>query len=126
MFRNQAFKHDTERLVNELRDSAQYAQDKLDTIEERTTLVLQSSNQISDSLNGIDVRLSNVDQTTQGLEGYMESLIQHSQTVYKQASDIADTQRELRNGQAMMNDQLKEGLSMLDGAYKNLGIKWIT
>ncbi|MFQ6661055.1 hypothetical protein Gotur_029348, partial [Gossypium turneri] len=109
------------RLVNELRNSAQYAQDKLDCIEERTNVVLQNSNQISDSLNAIDIRIHNVDQTTHGLEGYMESLIQHSQTVYKQASDIADSQRELRNGQAMMNDQLKEGITMLDGAYKNLG-----
>ncbi|MBA0772787.1 hypothetical protein Gotri_008110 [Gossypium trilobum] len=118
---NQAFKHETERLVNELRNSAQYAQDKLDCIEERTNVVLQNSNQISDSLNAIDTRIHNVDQTTHSLEGYMESLIQHSQTVYKQASDIADSQRELRNGQAMMNDQLKEGITMLDGAYKNLG-----
>ncbi|MBA0656402.1 hypothetical protein Goklo_008760, partial [Gossypium klotzschianum] len=118
---NQAFKHETERLVNELRNSAQYAQDKLDCIEERTNVVLQNSNQISDSLNAIDIRIHNVDQTTHSLEGYMESLIQHSQTVYKQASDIADSQRELRNGQAMMNDQLKEGITMLDGAYKNLG-----
>ncbi|KAG8475466.1 hypothetical protein CXB51_032305 [Gossypium anomalum] len=118
---NQAFKHETERLVNELRNSAQYAQDKLDCIEERTNVVLQNSNQISDSLNAIDIRIHNVDQKTHSLEGYMESLIQHSQTVYKQASDIADSQRELRNGQAMMNDQLKEGITMLDGAYKNLG-----
>ncbi|KAB2052931.1 hypothetical protein ES319_A12G153100v1 [Gossypium barbadense] len=118
---NQAFKHETERLVNELRNSAQYAQDKLDCIEERTNVVLQNSNQISDSLNAIDIRIHNVDQTTHSLEGYMESLIQHSQTVYKQASDIADSQRELRNGQAMMSDQLKEGITMLDGAYKNLG-----
>ncbi|KAL1067965.1 hypothetical protein V6Z11_D12G166700 [Gossypium hirsutum] len=107
---NQAFKHETERLVNELRNSAQYAQDKLDCIEERTNVVLQNSNQISDSLNAIDIRIHNVDQTTHSLE-----------TVYKQASDIADSQRELRNGQAMMNDQLKEGITMLDGAYKNLG-----
>ncbi|KAE8707262.1 Protein GAMETE EXPRESSED 1 [Hibiscus syriacus] len=118
---NQAFKIETERLVNELKHSAQYAQDKLDSIEETTNAVLRSSNEISDSLNDIDVRIQNVDQTTQGLEGYMESLIEHSRTVYKQSSEIADSQRELRDGQAMMNEQLKEGMSMLDGAYKNLG-----
>ncbi|KAH1074154.1 hypothetical protein J1N35_026482 [Gossypium stocksii] len=117
---NQAFKHETERLVNELRNSAQYAQDKLDCIEERTNVVLQNSNQIIDSLNAIDIRIHNVDQTTHSLEGYMEGLIQHSQAVYKQASDIADSQRELRNGQAMMNDQLKEGITMLDGAYSTM------
>ncbi|XWS36045.1 hypothetical protein CRYUN_Cryun20dG0049000 [Craigia yunnanensis] len=76
---NQAFKHDTERLVNELRNSAQYAEDKLDSIEDRTN------------------------------------------TIYKRASDIAASQIELRNGQAMMNDQLMEGITVLDGAYKNLG-----
>ncbi|KAK8636696.1 hypothetical protein V6N13_124436 [Hibiscus sabdariffa] len=118
---NQAFKFETERLVNELKNSAQYTQDKLDSIEETTNVVLRNSNEISDSLSAVDVRIHDIDQKTQGLEGYMESLIQHSQTVYKQASEIADSQRELRDGQVMMNDQLKEGLSMLDGAYKNLG-----
>ncbi|XVF20490.1 hypothetical protein REPUB_Repub12eG0004900 [Reevesia pubescens] len=118
---NQAFKHETERLVNELRNSAKYAEDKLDCIEDRTHVLLQNSNQIHDSLNAIDIRIYNVDETTHSLEGHMDSLIEHSQTVYKQASDIAASQKELRNGQAMMNDQLKEGIAMLDGAYKNLG-----
>ncbi|KAK8479769.1 hypothetical protein V6N12_000279 [Hibiscus sabdariffa] len=95
--------------------------DKLDSIEETTNVVLRNSNEISESLNAVDVRIHDIDQKTQGLEGYMESLIQHSQTVYRQASEIADSQRELREGQVVMNDQLKEGLSMLDGAYKNLG-----
>ncbi|KAE8724526.1 Protein GAMETE EXPRESSED 1 [Hibiscus syriacus] len=58
---------------------------------------------------------------TQGLEGYMESLIEHSRTIHKKASEMVDSQRELRDDQAIMNDQLKEGISMLDGAYKNLG-----
>ncbi|XP_022734465.1 protein GAMETE EXPRESSED 1 [Durio zibethinus] len=120
---NQAFKHDTERLVNELTNSAKYAEDKLDSLEDRTNVLLQNSNQIHDSLNAIDVRIYNVDQTTNSLESHMDSLIEHSHTVYKQASDIAALQIELRNGQAMMNDQLTEGIAMLDGAYKNLGLE---
>ncbi|XP_017974431.1 PREDICTED: protein GAMETE EXPRESSED 1 [Theobroma cacao] len=118
---NQAFKHDTESLVNELINSAQYAEDKLDSIEETTNVLLQSSNQIHDSLNAVDVRIRNVDQTTHSLEGHMHSLNERWRTVYKQAVDIAASQKELRNGQAMMNDQLKEGLALLDGANKNLG-----
>ncbi|KAK6267419.1 hypothetical protein QUC31_018256 [Theobroma cacao] len=118
---NQAFKHDTERLVNELINSAQYAEDKLDSIEERTNVMLQSSNQIHDSINAVDIRIRNVDQATHSLEGHMHSLNERWQTVYKQAVDIAASQMELRNDQAMMNDQLKEGLATLDGAYKNLG-----
>ncbi|EOY02021.1 Uncharacterized protein TCM_011781 [Theobroma cacao] len=43
---NQAFKHETERLVNELRNSAQYAEDKLVSIQDRTNVLLQKSNQI--------------------------------------------------------------------------------
>ncbi|EOY02276.1 Gamete expressed protein 1, putative [Theobroma cacao] len=117
---NQAFKHDMERLVNELINSAQYAEDKLDSIADRTTVLLQNSNQIHDSLNAVDIRIRNVDQTTHSLEGHMHSLNERWQTVYKQAVDIAASQKELRNGQAMMNDQLKEGLAMLDGANKNL------
>ncbi|XVE77446.1 hypothetical protein DITRI_Ditri13aG0063400 [Diplodiscus trichospermus] len=118
---NQAFKHDTERLVNELRNSAQYAEDKLDSIEERANVLLQNSNQIHDSLNAVDIRIYNVDQTTQSLASHMGSLIEHSQAVYKQASDIAASQVELQKGQAVMNDQIMQGIAMLDGAYKNLG-----
>ncbi|KAK6280640.1 hypothetical protein POUND7_020907 [Theobroma cacao] len=117
---NQAFKHDTERLVNELINSAQHAEEKLDSIEDRTTVLLKNSNQIHDSLNAVDIRIRNVDQTTHSLEGHMHSLNERWQTVYKQAVDIAASQKELRNGQAMMNDQLKDGLAMLDGANKNL------
>ncbi|OMO59894.1 hypothetical protein CCACVL1_24543 [Corchorus capsularis] len=120
---NQAFKHDTERLVNELRNSAQYVEDKLDSIEDRTSVLLQNSDQIHDSLNVIDTRIYNVDQTTQSLEGQMGSLVEHSRVVYKQAKDIAASQVELQKGQAMMNDQLKDGIEMLDGAYKNLGLE---
>ncbi|KAK6267425.1 hypothetical protein QUC31_018262 [Theobroma cacao] len=119
--RNQAFKHDTERLVNELIKSAQHAEDKLDSIEERTNVLLQSSSQIHDSLNAVDSQIRNVDQTTHSLEGHMHCLNERWQAVHKQAVDIAASQKELRNGQAIMNDQLKEGLVMLDGAYKNLG-----
>ncbi|XVF80443.1 hypothetical protein PTKIN_Ptkin15bG0073600 [Pterospermum kingtungense] len=111
---NQAFKHDTERLVNELRNSAQYAEDRLDSIEDRTNVLLQNSNQIHDSLHGIDIRIYNVDQTTHGLQSHMKSLIEHSQTGYQQASDIAASQVDLRNDQAMMNDQLREGLAILE------------
>ncbi|OMO81403.1 protein GAMETE EXPRESSED 1-like protein, partial [Corchorus capsularis] len=118
---NQAFKHDTERLVNELRSSAQYAEDKLDSIESKTSVLLQNSNQIHDSLNAIDTQIHNVEQTTHSLQGQMGSLVEHSRIVYVQAKDIAASQVELQKGQAMMNDQLKEGIEMLDGAYKNLG-----
>ncbi|XP_017974430.1 PREDICTED: protein GAMETE EXPRESSED 1-like [Theobroma cacao] len=118
---NQAFKHDAERLVNELINSAQYAEDKLDSIRERTNVLLQSSSQIHDSLNAVDIRIRNVDQTTHSLEGHMHSLNERWQTVHEQAVDIAASQKELQNGQAMMNDHLKEGLVTLDGAYKNLG-----
>ncbi|KAK6280641.1 hypothetical protein POUND7_020908 [Theobroma cacao] len=118
---SQAFKHDTERLANELINSAQYAEDKLDSIQERAYVLLQSSSQLHDSLNAVDIQIRNVDQTTHSLEGHMHSLNERWQTVHKQAVDITASQKELRNGQAMMNDHLKEGLLTLDGAYKNLG-----
>ncbi|KAL5076442.1 hypothetical protein RYX36_015426, partial [Vicia faba] len=49
-----AFKHETERLVTELKNSAQYVEDKLDSIEEKSDCLLQNSKQISESLESVN------------------------------------------------------------------------
>ncbi|GAV60460.1 hypothetical protein CFOL_v3_03990 [Cephalotus follicularis] len=116
-----AFKLETERLVNELKISAQYAEHKLETIEEKSDSLLQNSNQIHDSLGSIDLRVRNVAQTARDVENYMDILSTHSEAVYKQSREIATTQMELREGQLRMNGKLEEGMTILHDAYQNLG-----
>ena len=48
------FRHQTEKLVNQLVISANYAEEKLDTIEENSEHLLQDSKDIHDSWTKID------------------------------------------------------------------------
>lgn len=119
--RSHAFKHETERLVNELKKSAQYTESKLENLDKKSDILLQSSNQIHDSLNSVDIRIQNVVQTTRDLGEDMDGLTQHTKVVYQQARDIAASQLELRQEQMNMNGKLNEGMNMLHDAYRNLG-----
>ncbi|CAI0376557.1 unnamed protein product [Linum tenue] len=116
-----AFKRETERLVNELRSSAQYTEQQLDIIADRTFSLLQSSNQIHESLSSVDLQVRHVVQATKGVEGQIDALSKQSEAVYKCSEEIAQSQSQLQAGQKMMNENLKEGVTMLQEAYSNLG-----
>lgn len=119
--RANVFKHETERLVNDLRNSAKYAEEKLETIEERSEYLLKGSNQIFDSLNLIDVRTQQVAQTTKNVDDHIDVLSKQSAKLYDQAQKIITSQEELQEGQAEMKKRLKEGMEMLQDSYSNLG-----
>ncbi|CAN1747162.1 Protein GAMETE EXPRESSED 1 [Linum perenne] len=104
------FKRETERLVNELKSSAQYTEQQLGIIKDRTFTLLQNSNQIHDSLSSVDLKVQDVIRTTKD-----------SEAVYKQSEEIVQSQTQLQAGQERMNENLKEGVTMLHDAYSNLG-----
>nr|XP_034919403.1 protein GAMETE EXPRESSED 1-like [Populus alba] len=116
-----AFNHKMERLVNDLKNSAEYTEEQLEIIGGKTHVLLQRSNQIQDSLSSIDIQVENVAQTTKDAKDHMDVLSKHSEAVYKHSKEIAQSQSELQEGQAKMNENLKEGMSMLHDAYTNLG-----
>ncbi|EEF28852.1 conserved hypothetical protein [Ricinus communis] len=116
-----SFKHKMERLVNDLKDSAEFTTDQLQIIHERTESLSKSSDQIHETLSSIDFQVQNVAQTTKDVKGNMVVLSQHSEAVYKQSKEIANSQSELREEQVRMNDKLKEGIATVHDAYTNLG-----
>lgn len=107
--------------MNDLRNSAKYAEEKLETIEERTEYLLKGSNQIYDSLNSIDVRTQQVAKTTKNVEDHIDVLSKQSATLYEQARKITTSQEELQEGQVEMKKKLKEGMEMLQDSYSDLG-----
>ncbi|KAJ7960060.1 Protein GAMETE EXPRESSED 1 [Quillaja saponaria] len=115
-----AFKHETERLVTELKSSAQYVEDKLVTMEERSEQLLQGSKEIHDSVNSIDIRTQQVSQTAKNLEGHIAGVLQHSELVYEQAKKIEESQSQLQEGQGEMKKNLEEGMAMLNDSYNDL------
>ncbi|KAG4935035.1 hypothetical protein AAZX31_18G042700 [Glycine max] len=116
-----AFKYETERLVTELKSSAQYVEDKLDSIEEKSEHLLQGSRQIHDSLDSIGSHTKQVAQTAKNLEGHIDSVLTHSKSVYEQTTKIALSQTQLKEGQENMKRNLEDGVGMLKDSYNYLG-----
>ena len=85
--------------MTELKSSAQYVEDKLDSIEEKSEHLLQGSRQIHDSLNSLDSHTKQVAQTAKNLEGHIDSVLTHSRSVYEQTTKIALSQTQLKEGQ---------------------------
>ncbi|KAG6581258.1 Protein GAMETE EXPRESSED 1, partial [Cucurbita argyrosperma subsp. sororia] len=116
-----AFKHDTERLVNELKRSSEAAEGKLESIEEKSESLLQNSYQIYDSLNSTGVQLQKMAQTSRKLEDHIGTVLEHSEAVYEQSKKIETSQLELQEGQLKLRRSLEEGMEMLQDSYSNLG-----
>ncbi|XP_047168769.1 protein GAMETE EXPRESSED 1-like [Vigna umbellata] len=116
-----AFKHETERLVTELKSSAQYVEDKLDNIEEKSEHLLQGSQRIHDSLDLIGSHTQQVAQTARHLEGHIDSVLIHSENIYEQTTKISLSQSQLQEGQEDMKRSLEDGVTMLKESYNYLG-----
>ncbi|KAE8650489.1 hypothetical protein Csa_011474 [Cucumis sativus] len=119
--RAHAFKHETERLVNELKRSSESAEAKLEIIEERSESLLQNSYHISDSLETTGIQIQQVAQTSRKLEDHMGAVLHHSEKVYEQSRRMETSQLELQEGQLKLRRSLEEGMEMLHNSYKNLG-----
>ncbi|RHN74391.1 hypothetical protein MtrunA17_Chr2g0309801 [Medicago truncatula] len=116
-----AFKHETERLVTELKSSAQYVEEKLDNIEEKSDNLLQGSKQIFDSLESVNSHTQLVAQTVKNVETHIDVVLRHSESVYEQTTKIAASQSQLEEGQEDMKMKLEDGVALLKESYSYLG-----
>ncbi|XP_042518390.1 protein GAMETE EXPRESSED 1-like [Macadamia integrifolia] len=116
-----AFKQQTERLVNDLKRSAELVEDKLENMEERSDKLLQNSNQIQDSLTSIDFRTQQMAQTSKDVEVQIDAVLEHSKAIFTQSKGILDSQSELREGQTEMKEKIEVGMALLHESYQTLG-----
>ncbi|KAI3503656.1 hypothetical protein L1887_32103 [Cichorium endivia] len=116
-----AFKRQTERLVNELKKSAEYTEDKLETIENHASQLLQTSHHIQESLSSINIQTQQVSQTSRNIQEHVFIVLQHSQLVYNQSLKLTESQTELGNQQMKMNERLDEGMMMLNESANKIG-----
>lgn len=119
--RANVFKYETERLVNDLKSSAQYAEDKLETMEERSEQLLHSSKEIHVSLSSVDSQTQQISQKTKDIQVHLFDLLNNSEALYEKFSGLSTTQTELRKGQDEMKGKIVEGMEMIRESYKNLG-----
>ncbi|KAL3502824.1 hypothetical protein ACH5RR_037273 [Cinchona calisaya] len=85
----EAFRHQTERLVNELKKSAEYAEEKLESIEERGEQLLQISKHIHDSLTVVDLRTQQLAEASKDVENHVNVVLNYSKAVHEQSMAIA-------------------------------------
>ncbi|KAL4567279.1 hypothetical protein LXL04_022858 [Taraxacum kok-saghyz] len=116
-----AFKRQTERLVNELKRSAEYAEDKLENIEEQSERLLHSSDHIQESLTFIDLQTQELSETSKNIQQHVGVVLQHSQLVYNESVKLSDSQKEMSEGQMRMNERLDEGMMMLNESADKIG-----
>ncbi|KAF6166977.1 hypothetical protein GIB67_030670, partial [Kingdonia uniflora] len=117
----ETFKDETERLVNDLRKSAVFTEEKLVNMEERSEQILENSNQIQNSVTGIDLQIEQVAQTSKNVGDQIDTVLKYSNDIFEQAKEIAGSQLELKGGQVEMREKLEEGMVMLNDSYQSLG-----
>nr|XP_009405055.1 PREDICTED: protein GAMETE EXPRESSED 1 [Musa acuminata subsp. malaccensis] len=115
-----AFKHDTERLVNDLLRSAQFAEQKLDVMEEKSEQLLQHSDKVQDSLASINLQNQQLSQASSAVEAQIHDVLEHSKAIFEQSKEIAASQVELQGGQLDMKEKLISGMASLQESYKSL------
>ncbi|KAI6691427.1 hypothetical protein NL676_028255 [Syzygium grande] len=116
-----AFKQETERLVNDLKKSAESAEDKLEIIQGRSDFLFQRSNEIQDSLISIDSRTQQVAQASKNVQDHIEEVLHHSEAIYEQSRGIAASQSQLREGQEKMKEQIEDGMAKILESSSSLG-----
>ncbi|ESQ42904.1 hypothetical protein EUTSA_v10015474mg [Eutrema salsugineum] len=115
-----AFKNEIERLVNDLRSTAQYTDEKLDIIGSKSDALLQSSSMIHESLGSIDVRVQNVAHTTSTIETQMSGVSLQTKEIYQEQKSITESQLALREGQEKMGETMKAGMEMVNDVVTNV------
>ncbi|KAI3864146.1 hypothetical protein MKW98_031738 [Papaver atlanticum] len=116
-----AFKIETERLVNDLKKSAESAEEKLHNIEEKSERLIQNSDQIENSLTSLYSKTQQVAETSEKVSDRIDASLKHSSIILEQSKEIAASQLELRQGQSDMRETLEGGMEILHESYEKLG-----
>ncbi|CAF1698942.1 BnaC03g14190D [Brassica napus] len=109
-----ALKNEIERLVNDLKRTAQRTEEKLDILESKSDDLLQSSSKIHESLGSVDVVVKNVAHTTTAIGTQVSGLSQQTKDIYQEQKGITESQLELRKGQEKMGEAMKIGMEMFN------------
>ncbi|GLT46254.1 hypothetical protein SLA2020_200250 [Shorea laevis] len=118
-----AFRRQTEQLVNDLKNTAHFTEEKLENLEKKSDEMLKNSDDILESLNMVDQQTREVSETTRQVSNHLAVVEEHSRAVFEQSQQIVVFQTELKTGQEKMKSSLEEGMASLHESYNNLGEK---
>ncbi|KQJ90425.1 protein GAMETE EXPRESSED 1 isoform X2 [Brachypodium distachyon] len=117
----EAFKHNTERLVNELSRSSKSAEEKLEVIEDRSEQIIRESRKVQDTLTSIETQAERLAETSKNVEDQIDDVLVHSRTIFDQSREIVASQTELKEGQAEMREKIDAGMERIHESYEKLG-----
>ncbi|XP_026450723.1 protein GAMETE EXPRESSED 1-like [Papaver somniferum] len=111
-----AFKYETERLVNGLKKSAELAEEKLENIQDKSETLVQKSDEIYKSITSLDRQTQLVAETTKTVQNQMDVQLKHSNIVLEKSKEIVASQLNLLEGQSDM----RTVMAMLHESHENL------
>ncbi|KAL6656092.1 hypothetical protein ACP70R_006918 [Stipagrostis hirtigluma subsp. patula] len=117
----EAFKHNTERLVNDLTRTSKSAEEKLEVIEERSEQIIKESSKVQDTLSAIEMQADNLAEASKNARVQINDVLAHSKAIFNQSKEIATSQAELREEQSQMREKIDDGMKRIEESYKSLG-----
>ncbi|CAD6266543.1 unnamed protein product [Miscanthus lutarioriparius] len=117
----EAFKHNTERLINELTRTSKSAEEKLEVIEERSDQIIKESSKVKDTLASIEMQADNLAEASKHVGERINDVLVHSKSIFEQSKEIATTQAELSKGQTEMKEKIEAGMVRVEESYERLG-----
>jgi methyl-accepting chemotaxis protein len=117
----EAFKHSTERLVNDLTRSSKSAEEKLEVIEDRSEQIIKESGKLQDALSSIEAQTDRLAETSKHVGTQIDDVLAHSKQISDHSKEIAATQAALKEEQAEMRDKIDAGMERIQESYKTLG-----
>jgi hypothetical protein len=117
----EAFKQNTERLVNDLSRSATAASEKLSTIEERSEQIIQKSTKLHGSMSSIVSQTEHLTAASNNIKTRIGDVLEQSAAIAEQSRQIAAAQAALGEGQEEMRGLIDAGMARVEEEYARLG-----
>ncbi|CAN6182448.1 unnamed protein product [Urochloa humidicola] len=117
----EAFKHNTERLVNDLARTSKSAEEKLEEIEERSDHIIKESSKVQDTLSTIEIQTNNLTEASKDVGEKIIDVLDQSKAIFEQSKEIAAAQKALKEGQTEMREKIDDGMARVEESYKSLG-----
>lgn len=117
----EAFKHSTERLVNDLTRSSKSAEEKLEVIEDRSEQIINESVKLKETLASIEAQTDRLAETSKDVATQIDDVLAHSKAISDQSKEIAASQATLKEGQAEMREKIDAGMERIQESYESLG-----
>ncbi|KAG0522391.1 hypothetical protein BDA96_07G033000 [Sorghum bicolor] len=117
----EAFKHNTERLINGLTRTSKSAEEKLEVIEDRSDQIIKESSKVHETLSSIEMQADNLAEASKHVGEQINDVLVHSKSISEQSKEIATTQAELSKGQIEMKAKIEAGMARVEESYERLG-----